>query len=86
MKLPKLGCILSAMILSIVCRAQTPVIIHVELTKPLGPYTPIYRWFGYDESNFTTMKYGMQLLPELHDLSPAPVYFARIICSPLGME
>ena len=51
-----------------------PVSIHVDLTKQLGPYTPIYRWFGYDESNYTTMKNGRELLRELHDLSPAPVY------------
>ena len=53
---------------------SSPVTIKVDLAKPQGAYTPIYRWFGYDESNFTTMKYGMQLLPELHDLSPEPVY------------
>ena len=74
MNLRTFGCVLSALILSTAFQAQTPVIIHVELTKPLGPYTQFYRWFGYDESNFTTMKFGMQLLPELHDLSPAPVY------------
>ena len=50
------------------------VSIQVDLAKPVGPYTPIYRWFGYDESNYTTMKYGKQLLGELHDLSPVPVY------------
>jgi xylan 1,4-beta-xylosidase len=50
-----------------------PISIHVDLTKSEGPYTPIYSWFGYDESNYTTMKYGKQLLGELHDLSPAPV-------------
>lgn len=54
--------------------SSSPVSIQVDLAKPQGAYTPIYRWFGYDESNFTTMKYGMQLLPELHDLSPEPVY------------
>jgi len=58
--------------------AQTPpanpVSIQVDLAKPVGAYTPIYRWFGYDESNYTTMKYGKQLLGELHDLSPEPVY------------
>lgn len=48
--------------------------VHADLTKTIGPYTPIYRWFGYDESNYTTMKYGKQLLRELHDLSPEPVY------------
>lgn len=51
-----------------------PVSIQVDLAKPVGAYTPIYRWFGYDESNYTTMKYGKQLLGELHDLSPEPVY------------
>jgi xylan 1,4-beta-xylosidase len=53
---------------------SAPVSIHVDLAKPVGAYTPIYRWFGYDESNYTTMKYGKQLLRELHDLSPEPVY------------
>ncbi len=51
-----------------------PVSITVDLAKPLGPYKAISSWFGYDESNYTTMKYGKQLLTELHDLSPVPVY------------
>jgi xylan 1,4-beta-xylosidase len=59
---------------AIACTAQTQVSVNVDLAKSVGPYTPIYRWFGYDESNFTTMKYGEQLLGELHDLSPEPVY------------
>ena len=54
--------------------AQGSVDIQVDLTKIVGPYTPIYSWFGYDESNYTTMKYGRQLLQELHDLSPVPVH------------
>jgi xylan 1,4-beta-xylosidase len=54
--------------------AERPVAIDVDLTKRVGTYTPIYSWFGYDESNYTTMKYGKQLLRELHDLSPVPVY------------
>jgi xylan 1,4-beta-xylosidase len=55
---------------------QTPdtVAIHVDLASSQGAYKPISSWFGYDESNFTTMKYGRQLLGELHDLSPVPVY------------
>jgi xylan 1,4-beta-xylosidase len=52
---------------------SSPVSIQVDLAKVEGPYTPIYSWFGYDESNYTTMKYGKQLLTELHDLSPVPV-------------
>lgn len=54
--------------------SPSPVKIQVDLTKPAGAYTPIYRWFGYDESNYTTMRYGRQLLRELHDLSSEPVY------------
>jgi len=50
------------------------VAIQVDLAKSLGPYRPIGSWFGYDEINFTNGKYGSQLLPELHDLSPVPVY------------
>jgi xylan 1,4-beta-xylosidase len=53
---------------------SNPVSISVDLAKPIGNYKPITSWFGYDESNYTTMKYGRQLLGELHDLSPAPVY------------
>jgi xylan 1,4-beta-xylosidase len=51
-----------------------PVSIHVDLAQPVGSYKPITSWFGYDESNYTTMKYGRELLGELHDLSPAPVH------------
>ena len=54
--------------------SSAPVSIQVDLAKPQGPYNPIYSWFGYDESNYTTMKDGKQLLRELHDLSPVPVY------------
>ena len=54
--------------------AEGSVNIDVDLTKTVGAYKPIYSWFGYDESNYTTMKYGKQLLRELHDLSPVPVY------------
>ena len=54
--------------------AVSPVTIQVDLDKSLGAYQPIGNWFGYDEINYTNGKYGSQLLPELHDLSPAPVY------------
>ena len=53
---------------------EPPVSIQVNLDQKVGAYTPIYRWFGYDESNYTTMRHGRELLRELHDLSPAPVY------------
>ena len=54
--------------------SQAPVVITVDLGKSVGPYKPIYSWFGYDEANYTTMRDGKLLLRELHDLSPVPVY------------
>jgi xylan 1,4-beta-xylosidase len=51
-----------------------PVTVSVDLGKKLGPYKPIYAWFGYDEANFTTGRDGKKLLRELHDLSPVPVH------------
>jgi xylan 1,4-beta-xylosidase len=54
--------------------SQPPVSIRVDLDQKVGAYTPIYRWFGYDEANYTTMRHGHELLHELHALSPAPVY------------
>ena len=53
--------------------APSSVSIEVNLSKSAGSYKPITNWFGYDESNYTTMHYGEQLLGELHDLSPEPV-------------
>jgi xylan 1,4-beta-xylosidase len=46
----------------------------VDLAKSLGAYRSIGSWFGYDESNYSTTPNGRQLLRELHDLSPVPVY------------
>jgi xylan 1,4-beta-xylosidase len=54
--------------------AQPAVAIHVDLNQTVGPYKPIYSWFGYDEANYTTMRHGRELLGQLHDLSPVPVY------------
>src|SRR4051812_42163727 len=53
---------------------QTPVQIAANLDEAIAPYKPIYAWFGYDEANYTTMQHGRELLRELHDLSPVPVY------------
>ena len=61
---------------AVCCGAQgaVPISILVDLDQIIGTYTPIYRWFGYDEANYTTMPHGRELLRELHDLSPMPVY------------
>jgi xylan 1,4-beta-xylosidase len=66
--------ILAMMLAAGGARAQEqPVSITVDLAHKLGPYKPIYAWFGYDEANFTTGRDGKKLLRELHDLSPVPV-------------
>ena len=54
--------------------AQQPVTITVDLDKPIAPWRPITAWFGYDESNYTTAPHGRELLHELHDAYPVPVY------------
>lgn len=74
MRIREIACILGSLALVWFPNVEAQVDVQVDLSKPQGAYTPIYRWFGYDESNYTTMKYGKQLLDELHDLSPAPVY------------
>jgi xylan 1,4-beta-xylosidase len=48
--------------------------IQVNAAEVVGPMTPIWAWFGYDEPNYTYMKDGRKLLTELAELSPAPVH------------
>jgi xylan 1,4-beta-xylosidase len=48
--------------------------VRVDLQRNLGAFAPTYRWFGYDESNYTTTENGRALLRELHDSTPEPVY------------
>ena len=53
--------------------AQTPVTIHVDAAASVGPYRPMYAYFGYDEPNYTYMPNGKKLIGELAALSPATV-------------
>jgi xylan 1,4-beta-xylosidase len=64
----------SLLLLSLFCRAEDAVRVDVDLAKSEGKFTPIYSWFGYDESGYTTTTNGQALLVQLHNLSPAPVY------------
>jgi xylan 1,4-beta-xylosidase len=66
--------LLGPLLLTLFCRAQTAVRIDVDLAKPEGRFTPIYSWFGYDESGYSATENGKALLAQLHDLSPVPVY------------
>ena len=50
------------------------VSIRVDGGDVVGPMTPIWAWFGYDEPNYTYMKDRTKLLSALADLNPGPVY------------
>src|SRR6202047_3991258 len=54
--------------------AQDTVTIRVNAAETAGPFTPIYRYFGYDEPNYTYMKNGRKLVGELAALSADPVF------------
>ena len=54
--------------------STAPVEIEIDLSRSISAFEPVTNWFGFDESNYASMPYGQQLLRELHDLSPAPVY------------
>jgi xylan 1,4-beta-xylosidase len=52
-----------------------PVSITIDASKRLGEFKPIWRMFGADEPNYTTMKNGRKLTRELGQLRPNDVYF-----------
>jgi xylan 1,4-beta-xylosidase len=51
-----------------------PVEIRIDVAAPQGDLRPIWRFFGYDEANFTYMKDGKKLLSELGKLGKPQVY------------
>jgi len=51
-----------------------PVTIGVSADHRLGEFKPIYRFFGYDEPNYTYLKNGRKLVNELAQLAPESVY------------
>src|SRR3954465_1612048 len=65
----------SLLLLTLTCAiAQESVTIRVSAGETLGAFKPIYRYFGYDEPNFTYMKNGHKLVGELAALSDGPVF------------
>jgi len=48
--------------------------MRVDATASVGPFKPIYAYFGYDEPNYTYTQNGRELVGELAALSGAPVY------------
>ena len=71
---------LAALVLAL-ATAQAPaqeerdkITVHVDAAATLGPFRPVWAFFGYDEPNYTYAPNGRKLLGELAALSPAPVY------------
>src|SRR3954468_7274029 len=54
--------------------SQTLVRIQVNAAQRIGPYKPIYGYFGYDEPNYTYTANGRKLIGELSRLSRDSVY------------
>jgi xylan 1,4-beta-xylosidase len=55
--------------------AKSPeVAITVHLDQPLGEVRPIWRFFGYDEANYTYMADGRKLLAEIAKLQLQPTF------------
>ncbi len=54
--------------------AGQTVNVSVDAGAPQGAWKQSWRYFGYDEPNYTYMKDGRRLVAELAALSPEPVY------------
>src|SRR6516164_1455286 len=54
--------------------AQNSVTIRVNAAEIVGPFKPIYGYFGYDEPNYTYTANGRKLIGELAALTAVPVY------------
>ena len=73
--LPMLGW--SALLLAQPAHDETPipVTIRVDAEAPVGPFRPIWRFFGADEPNYATLPHGRKLMGELGAMAPGQVYF-----------
>ena len=61
-------------IVSPIASVAQPVVIRVSAAQTIGEFKPIYRYFGYDEPNYTYMQNGRKLVSELAQLSSEPVF------------
>jgi xylan 1,4-beta-xylosidase len=50
------------------------IYVNANPADAIGPMTPVWAMFGYDEPNYTYTENGRKLLSELAELSPVPVY------------
>jgi xylan 1,4-beta-xylosidase len=63
--------------------AQAPVAIRVDAGVTEGLMKPVWSYFGYDEPNYTYMRYGTKLIGELSASANAPVYIRahHLLCT-----
>ena len=59
---------------ALLAAAQETVNIRVDAARRIGPWKPVTAYFGYDEPNYTYMKYGRELVGELGGMYRTPVY------------
>jgi hypothetical protein len=48
---------------------QQPVSVRVDASQKTGTLKPVWKYFGYDEPNYTYAKNGRKLIGELASLS-----------------
>ena len=65
--------LLFAFLCAAIAGAQTAT-ITVDASAREGSFRPIFRYFGYDEPNYTYAANGRKLIEELSRLSEQPVY------------
>jgi xylan 1,4-beta-xylosidase len=72
-----------ATVMPALASAQGQTTIRVDGGASLGPFGPVFSYFGYDEPNYTYMQYGPKLVRELARLSPSPVYIRvhHLLCT-----
>ena len=75
-RLAIVACLVAAIAASEALVGQTDRIsINVNTGAAVGPMTPIWAWFGYDEPNYTYTENGRKLLSELAAAAkPIPVH------------
>jgi len=63
------------LLLAATAPAQEPVKIRVDSSSVGAPFQPFFRYFGYDEPNYTYTANGRKLVRELAGISRTPAYF-----------
>jgi xylan 1,4-beta-xylosidase len=61
--------------------AQEPVSIRVDARAVVGPWRPVWSYFGYDEPNYTTAYNGRKLIDELAQLGPVHIRAHNLLTS-----